>query len=556
MKLTVDIQTRGRPEKVARVLECMLPNLALDNTTLLVTADDDDQATIDAIPTWPKDPRILVSVEPREDTRGEKFDRALRLAPADVYMPAADTVLINRKGFDAAILEAAQQFPDGIGCVYTPLINASFPGFQCLTAKLVEKLGYIYPRQFPFWFIDHWLDDVVQMIGRYVTVDIESDHFTLRQDTKTHGLKDLEFWTRYFDACWIEREREALSVINSPDFDEPEWRKQALISNFSRVRARSIWINDTVRAQAEKIEAERGSERRDARYGRAKLKARQHLWNIKKRGRMKVGLCIPCYEAKVSDATMSSVARTMVLAAEQDIEVMLIVGRGNPVLPDVRNWCVGQALALGCDKIWFVDADISWDASVPEALNMLRAPADIVAAVHQARNTRWNDPARMVVYWEKIPPEIEPKSGLYKVKKVATAFVCIDRSVFERLAAAGIARNYLPSQVLPEGDYYPFLRNYFWYDFMPVGEDFPENLKEYLASVGYEGPLEKIQGEDYYFCTKAREIGCDIVVDPRVSLVHFDGCIAHDMSMKDVRFQPIEEKKDETEPEQSLEAAE
>jgi hypothetical protein len=544
MKLTVNIATRGRPEQLRATLERTLPNMVRDDTVLLVAIDDDDAETIAAIDTFPIDPRLKYSVKPREDTRGPKHDRCLTEAPADVYLVGHDCAPFITPGFDQMVVDAAARFPDGIGCVYGQMANASFPQFQAPTAKMVELMGYIYPGHFPFWFIDHWLDDLARMIGRFWVVPVEMDHQATRPQ-KTIGLNDLVFWCNFYDALAVERRQVAERILK--EMQEPAWRKKMLRDGWDSIDYRSRWVNNTVRVNAEALEADRGGSPRDARYGRAKLAARQHLWNIKKRGRMKVGLCIPCYEAKVSDSTMSSVARTMVLAAEQDIEIMLIVGRGNPVLPDVRNWCVAQALALGCDKVWFVDSDIAWDASVPQVLNMLRAPVDIVAAVHQARNVRWNDPARMVVYWDKIPPELEPKSGLYKVKKVATAFVCIDRSVFERLAEAGIARNYLPSQVVAEGDYYPYLRNYFWYDFMPVSEEFPENLKEYLAGVGYEGELQKIQGEDYYFCTKAREIGCDIVIDPRISLVHFDGCIAHDMSMADVRFQPVDKVNDNPE---------
>jgi hypothetical protein len=259
MKLTIDIQTRGRPTNVHKVLDTLIPNLALDNTTVLVTCDSDDGPSVSEADAWTgKDPRVLVSVAPREDTRGLKFDRALTLAPADVYMPAADTVLIHRKGFDAAILEASKQFEDGIGCVYSPLVNASFPGFQCPTSKLVEKLGYIYPRQFPFWFIDHWLDDVVRMIDRFIVVDVEADHNSLRNQSKTHGCRDLKFWCDYYDAMASERQAEALRIINDPEFMETPERKAALVFNFWPIQYRSMGINEFVRSQEAAIMASRG----------------------------------------------------------------------------------------------------------------------------------------------------------------------------------------------------------------------------------------------------------------------------------------------------------
>ncbi len=135
--LTIIVQTRGRPGHLRETLARTLPALALETTTVLVCVDDDDFATKNIIDTLPQDPHLQISIRPREDTRGPKYDRALTDAPADVYLPTTDKVPITKPGFDMAILETAKLFPEGIGCVCTPLINASFPGLQAPTAKLV-----------------------------------------------------------------------------------------------------------------------------------------------------------------------------------------------------------------------------------------------------------------------------------------------------------------------------------------------------------------------------------------------------------------------------------
>ncbi len=253
---------------------------------------------------------------------------------------------------------------------------------------------------------------------------------------------------------------------------------------------------------------------------------------------MKVALCVPCYDGRVHDAHMASVVKTMRLASEQGMEILLITGRGSPILPDIRNWCVAMALAADCDKVWFVDSDISWESCVPEVLNMLRAPVDMVCGVHQKRNTTWNAAAELVVQWQTIPPVEDEQTGLWEVSRCATAFLCIDRSVFTRLAESGVARHYLPHGKIDSGDHYRFYRNYFWYDFIPVTP--AEGTTEHLASVGYDGPMEMLQGEDFYFCAKAKEAGARIFVDPRIELVHFDGCVQHNASLKQVRFAPAE----------------
>jgi hypothetical protein len=254
---------------------------------------------------------------------------------------------------------------------------------------------------------------------------------------------------------------------------------------------------------------------------------------------MRIGLCCPTYSGRVQDALMASVVKTMGAAAARGIEILLITGRGCPILPDARNWCVAQALAASCDKIWFVDADISWEDSVDDAINMLLAPVDIVCGVHQARNPKWNEPARLVVRWKDIPPKEDEATGLWLVDRVATAFVCIDRSVFDRLAESGQAQRYLPNGTIIVGEYLRHYRNYFWLSLDPVSP--PAETVAALEALGVPGPYNGLIGEDFLFCSWAEQVGCKIYVDPRLKLVHWDGCVAHDANLGNVRFVKEEE---------------
>lgn len=251
---------------------------------------------------------------------------------------------------------------------------------------------------------------------------------------------------------------------------------------------------------------------------------------------MRIALCIPCYDGRVHDAHMLSVVKTMRLARDAGIEIMTITGRGNAILPEVRNWCVAQALLNECDKVWFVDSDIAWDQCAEDVINMLVAPVDIVAGVHQKRNSFWNEKASLVVKWKNIPPDKDPETGLYAVNSVATAFVAIDCSLFKRIDEAGLVVPYLPNwsdHKLPD-PCVKFYRNYFWLGFEEV--NLPQANREALEAIGVPGPYRQLQGEDYYFCSLARKVGAGIFVDPRISLTHFDGCVQHNASLKDVRF--------------------
>lgn len=261
MKLTIIIATRGRPGTVLQTVTTMLANITEPGTRILVCFDDDDLDTNASDPLY-RDERVILSVKPREPTRGMKYERALTEAPADLYLVGVDHTPINTKGFDRKFIEAAKLFPDGIGVVCTPMASASFPYLQAMTAKWVELMGYIQPPHFPFWFIDHWLDDVARMTGRYVMVDVKCD--SLRRPGVTIGLRDLHFWALYFDALVVERREQANRIIDA--LDEPAWRKTMLRQSFPMIEFRSQWVNDQVRGMAAEIERQRGDKTIDDRY--------------------------------------------------------------------------------------------------------------------------------------------------------------------------------------------------------------------------------------------------------------------------------------------------
>lgn len=279
MKLTIIIATRDRPEQLAKTVARTLPNISRIDTTLMIAADDDDLPGLAGLKTISKDPRLHVSVKPREECRGEKYDRALTEAPADLYMVMHDCSPIITPGFDQITLDKAALFPDGIGVVHSPFIfRGTFPpATQSMTAKWVEKVGHIYNREYPFWFIDHEVHDIARMIGRYFCTDIEVDTAPMRP-TKTLRLRDLAFWTSYYDLMALERRAKARTIIKGADFLSPDWLKADLMENYHWIEDGSRLINEGVRQNAAAIEAQRGDgSPPDEGYVRAKARAEQKL---------------------------------------------------------------------------------------------------------------------------------------------------------------------------------------------------------------------------------------------------------------------------------------
>jgi hypothetical protein len=267
MKLLISLATRNRPQKLLATIKQSMVHWTHPNTEMIVQCDADDYATLGLFTDTKLDKRVRVSVKSREDTIAEKWNRAVA-EPADVYLIAADDDPIVTPGYDTKILEAASLFPDGIGMVYGHMSNASFSSIMAPTRKWVEKLGYILPEYFPYWFCDHWIDDIGHMTQRIVHADIRSDQ---RKIGTTQEMREPAWWATWFDAAFLFRRQEALKLIYA--LDETDKHKDLLRTQYMRVEYRSKWINDSVRAQERAGQLPINPDTKDERYLRVKNKA-------------------------------------------------------------------------------------------------------------------------------------------------------------------------------------------------------------------------------------------------------------------------------------------
>jgi len=262
--LTIGIATRGRAELAAKVATSTLRHCRAD-TRIVVLADADDDLGAMVLPR-----EVVLDVQERPDTVAAKWNRMTTVAPAQVYMAMVDYRSQITPGFDRKILDAASLFPDGIGAVYQHMANLSFPAYQCVTARMADIMGHIYVEHFPYWFVDHWLDDICRMTGRYVYAEGETAVHE-RPDGKTQEFREPALWGTLYDALQQEREEIAEKLFISMHI--PEWQKDVLRAQWPLVHQRSQMINNLVRGMT-------GNAPFDERYLRVRNSAISRLETI------------------------------------------------------------------------------------------------------------------------------------------------------------------------------------------------------------------------------------------------------------------------------------
>lgn len=250
MKLAINLATRGRPELLMATVMQTVANIRDPNTVFMVSADADDDKTIVALEIICKNTsRVIASIEDREDTVAEKWNRVLKVVPdADVYMPMCDERPVATAGFDQRMLAVAATFPDGIGLLINYLDNMSFTSIQAPTRRLTELMGYIYPTNWPYWFVDHWLRDVSKMIDREAFVEVRMDEIARPW---TQELREPGFWGTLYDALYLERNTLATGILNSKDCATPDWQRQILKGKYRLIHQYSRMVNDGCRAMTQ-----------------------------------------------------------------------------------------------------------------------------------------------------------------------------------------------------------------------------------------------------------------------------------------------------------------
>lgn len=156
--------------------------------------DEDDETRKD----YPTGPRYTIREAGPITT--DIWNQAIEPATGDVFMLAADDIIFRTDGWDMAVYEALDAWPDGMGMVYVndghevhwkpPVVDGWVPGpdaFQLgmirwrnhrgsrfvfpthpfLPRRWVEIAGFLTPPYFsPTWEADNWIQMVAGLVGR------------------------------------------------------------------------------------------------------------------------------------------------------------------------------------------------------------------------------------------------------------------------------------------------------------------------------------------------------------------------------------------------------
>lgn len=407
-----------------------------ESLIVLVNEDDPRRADYERLSPWP------IRFIPAGSRVSDAWRYVYREFPDEpFYGVLTDDLKPLTVGWREKLEEAA-----GSQCFANPRGGPGWPQKMrtavCIGGDVVRAMGGLVPDGFNHNFVD----DVWDLVGRTFRLTVPVPGVTVEHRHPLYG-------TAEYDATYAR---------GSADFE----RDQARFKEWKATE----WLD-----MAKRVAALTGMEL-------GTVSGETHH----------VAFCIPSGDATmINKHFLRSLDATKALLDAHGIPWIQVQRNGNSHVGKSREGVLWDAIKTGATHLFWLDDDMTWE---PETFLALLASGHDFAGVVGMRKVIPPQPACNVLPGASV---FDIRTGYLEVKDVGFAFVCITRSVIERLCKAYPELKY---QTGDGSDQYALFLDLIDRDYTPEGERL---------------------GEDFSFCRRWRRIGGRIWVDPYAELGHW-----------------------------------
>lgn len=219
---------------------------------------------------------------------------------------------------------------------------------------------------------------------------------------------------------------------------------------------------------------------------------------------------MPCYGGNINYLSVQGLLSLNYLALLNGVNVHFCFIGSESLITRGRNHIVAEFLATGFDHLFFLDADIGFNAM--DVLKLLSKNEDvIVGACPVKRNPLTPD---YVVNFDSDKVN-RNENGLFEVKNGGTGFMMIKRCVFDKMKVAYPELHY-------ETD---FDRGLVKINDEETLKRLKEGLYSFFDTMHNKEDKNDYLSEDYTFCLRWKKIGGKIWLDPSIKLDHVGGYV-------------------------------
>jgi hypothetical protein len=178
------LPVRGRPANVARFLETVDQTASVPGAVEVVFYIDDDDPTRDAIlgaiRSSGRRLRKQVMVLPHMGALWDCSNTCWCAAAGDIFGLFGDDAVFRSDGWDAKVRAAFARFPDRVAFVHGRQddgLDGQYGSQGFVSREWTDAVGYFLPAGFKAYYVDTWLNDVANALGRRVYLaDVFTEH--------------------------------------------------------------------------------------------------------------------------------------------------------------------------------------------------------------------------------------------------------------------------------------------------------------------------------------------------------------------------------------------
>ena len=221
----------------------------------------------------------------------------------------------------------------------------------------------------------------------------------------------------------------------------------------------------------------------------------------------KIFLATPCYGGIVWQEFMQSVLTTLHACMVNGVGLQVFMVGNESLIPRGRNQIVSEFMSTDCSHLFFVDADIQFQAE--EVLKLINHNKDVVVGAYPLKS----DPIRYFIQWKNTERDPDENLSLREVVDAGTGFMMIKRNVIEKMKAEYPELHYTGD--LNDDSYRQDLQN----DYVKR-QKLKENLYSLFDTSHDKENDNNYLSEDYTFCRRWQKIGGKIWLDTTIKLNH------------------------------------
>lgn len=193
--------SRGRPFYAQRMVESATKTAGMPIEIKLYLNEDDPllQDYVNNI-----DPS-LYSIGPNRST-SYSWNLMAKEAEYDILFLVGDDCQFTTDNWAPMITSTFDKYPDKIVCVYprAPSVSKYKSPHFCLHKNWVNALGYFLPPYFYHWYVDTWIAEVAQRLGRH--------HLIPEFELPIENIKDDT--TNSYHSSWMKEKDDYLWSIS------------------------------------------------------------------------------------------------------------------------------------------------------------------------------------------------------------------------------------------------------------------------------------------------------------------------------------------------------